>query len=265
MFKARYYKTDGSKGRARALPDALFDGVVNEGVLHQAVKVYLSNQRQGTAAAKNRSAVAGGSRKPWRQKGTGRARQGTIRAAQWTGGGMAFPPQPHSWRQKLPKKVRSLARRSAFNARAEDERVILVDRFGYDEPKTARLRDYLQAIEADGKVLILTHGQNPNLFLSARNLQNVLVREFGSESVYDILWAGSVLIEREALDNLGADEAAPAEEKAEAPKAKAKTKKAPKAEAAPEAVEPEEAPEASSEEAETAAPEAAEDEEAKDA
>ena len=91
MFKARYYKTDGKKGRARALPVSLFDGVVNDGVLHQVVKAYLANQRQGTHAGKNRAAVAGGSRKPWRQKGTGRARAGTTRAAQWTGGGRAFP------------------------------------------------------------------------------------------------------------------------------------------------------------------------------
>ena len=92
MYKAKYFKIDGSKGRARALPESLFDGTVNEPVLHRAVKAYLANQRQGTAAAKNRSAVAGGSAKPWRQKGTGRARAGTTRASQWRGGGMAFPP-----------------------------------------------------------------------------------------------------------------------------------------------------------------------------
>ena len=96
MFKARYYKADGKKGKARALPETIFDGVVNEGAMHQVVKAYLSNQRQGTASAKTRSDVRGGSRKPWRQKGTGRARQGTTRAVQWEGGGVAFPPIPHS-------------------------------------------------------------------------------------------------------------------------------------------------------------------------
>ena len=124
MFKARYYKTDGKKGRNRQLPDALFDGVVNDAVLHQVVKAYLANQRQGTHAAKSRGQVAGGSRKPWRQKGTGRARQGTIRAVQWTGGGRAFPPTPHSWNQKIPRKVKALARRSAFNARAGEDRPV---------------------------------------------------------------------------------------------------------------------------------------------
>jgi large subunit ribosomal protein L4 len=206
MFKARYYKTDGKKGRARELPESLFDGVVNEPVLHQVVKAYLSNQRQGTHAAKNRAAVAGGSRKPWRQKGTGRARQGTIRAAQWTGGGRAFPPIPHSWRQRLPRKVRALARRSALNARAEGDRVILFDTPAFDSPKTAQLREYLALVkEGDKKVLILTDGVNENLYLSGRNLSHVEVRPFGEEHAYEILWADTVVIERAALDGLSAD------------------------------------------------------------
>jgi large subunit ribosomal protein L4 len=205
MYKARYYKADGKKGRARALPDVLFDGVVNEPVLHQVVKAYLANQRQGTHSAKNRSAVAGGSRKPWRQKGTGRARQGTIRAAQWEGGGRAFPPIPHSWNQKVPRKVKALARRSAFNARAEAERVVLVDGFAMEAPKTAELRAYLENIELGGrKVLILTDGRKDAVHLSARNLPTVQVRPFGEEAAYDILWADTVIIERGAIDRLGA-------------------------------------------------------------
>jgi len=208
MFKARYYKTDGKKGRARELPTSLFDGVVNEGVLHQVVKAYLANQRQGTHAAKNRSAVAGGSRKPWRQKGTGRARQGSIRSVQWTGGGRAFPPIPHSWRQRIPRKVRALARRSAFNTRAEADRVVLFDTPVFESPKTAQLRDYLGVIELGGsKVLVLTDGVNENLYLSGRNLPNVEVRPFGNESAYEILWADTVVIERSALDGLAGDEA----------------------------------------------------------
>lgn len=207
MFKAPYYKTDGSKGRARSLPAELFDGQVNEHVLHQVVKAYLSNQRQGTAAAKNRSAVAGGSRKPWRQKGTGRARQGTIRAAQWAGGGRAFPPQPHSWRQRVPRKVRDLAHRSALNARALDERVILIDGLDMEKPKTATLRDYLESIGAEGKVLLLTEGIKKNVYLSARNLPQIEVRAFGDESTYDILWSGTLVIERGALEAASAEAA----------------------------------------------------------
>jgi len=206
MFKARYYKADGKKGRARDLPASLFDGVVNEAVLHQVVKAYLANQRQGTHAAKTRSEVAGGARKPWRQKGTGRARQGTTRAVQWTGGGRAFPPIPHSWRQKLPRKVKALARRSAFNARAEADRVVLVDAFAMGAPKTATLRDYLATIDLGGrKVLVLTDGNKGEVYLSSRNLQNVEVRPFGEESVYDILWADTVIIEREITDRLASE------------------------------------------------------------
>lgn len=214
MAKATYFKTDGKKGRARALPDALFGAEVNEAVLHTVVTAHLANQRQGTGSGKNRAQVAGGSRKPWRQKGTGRARQGTIRAPQWTGGGLAFPPQPHSWRRRLPKKVKAVARRSALSARAGEDRVVLVDAFVFDEPKTKRLVDYLSQIGAEGNVLVLTEGANPNVVLSARNVPHVAVRPFGEESTYDILWASYVVIERSAIDAVGqeADVDAEAEE-----------------------------------------------------
>jgi len=200
MAKARYYKVDGKKGRARELPGALFDGVVNEAVLHQVVKAYRANQRQGTGSAKNRAAVRGGSRKPWRQKGTGRARQGSIRSPQWVGGGRAFPPQPHSWREKVSRKSRALARRSALNSRAADDRVVLVDALEFEGPKTRQLVALLDAMALEGRILILTDGVRKNLVLSARNLQNVEVRRFGEESAYDVLLARYVVIERSALE-----------------------------------------------------------------
>jgi len=229
MYKARYYKADGKKGKARALPDALFDGVVNESAMHQVVKAYLSNQRQGTASAKSRGEVRGGSRKPWRQKGTGRARQGTIRAVQWSGGGIAFPPIPHSWRERVPKKVKSLARRSALNDRAEHNRVVMVDMPALEKPRTQDLLGFLGTIEADGKVLILTDGKNDNVYLSSRNLSNVSVLPFGEESVYDVLWAATVIIERSALDDVAAKAEPEAKAEVEAkpkpkPKKKAKAK-----------------------------------------
>ncbi|MEZ4415179.1 MAG: 50S ribosomal protein L4 [Gemmatimonadota bacterium] len=206
MYTAHYYKADGKKGRARALPDVLFDGQVNEAVLHQVVKALQANARQGTAAAKNRSAVSGGNRKPWRQKGTGRARQGSTRAPHWTGGGLAFPPQPHGWHQKVPKKVRALARRSALNARAQDERVVLVDDLLFDAPKTSRLVKYLDGIGVEGTVLILTAEARPNLYLSARNVGGLEVRVFGEESVYDLLRAHTLVIERSAVDAAAASD-----------------------------------------------------------
>jgi large subunit ribosomal protein L4 len=207
MLKARYYQTDGAKGGEQDLPEWLFDGVVNEDVLHQVIKAYLSNQRQGTASAKSRGQVRGGGAKPWKQKGTGRARQGTIRAVQWAGGGVAFPPIPHSWRQRVPKKVRALARRSAFNARAQGERVVLIDAIDFEAPKTKQLLGLLSAIGAEGKILVLTDGSKDNVHLSARNLPNVETRPFGQESAYDILWASVVVIEKTALDSAEPSEA----------------------------------------------------------
>jgi large subunit ribosomal protein L4 len=201
MLKARYYQNDGSEGKAQPLPEWLFDGVVHEDVLHQVIKAYLSNQRQGTAAAKTRGQVKGGARKPWRQKGTGRARAGTIRAAQFVGGGVVFPPIPHSWRQRVPRKVRAIARRSAFNSRAQGDRVILVDSLDYDTPKTKKLVELLGNLGAEGKVLVLTDGVKTNVYLSSRNLPGVLVRPFGEESAYDILWAQLLVIEKAALES----------------------------------------------------------------
>jgi large subunit ribosomal protein L4 len=180
------------------------------------VKIYLANQRQGTASAKTRGEVAGGAAKPWRQKGTGRARQGTIRAVQWEGGGVAFPPIPHSWRLRVPKKVRSLARRSALNDRAENDRVVVADLPTFEKPKTKELRTFLQSLDPAGKLLLLTNGANASVYLSARNLPNVSVLPFGDESVYDVLWAHTVVIERSALP----------EDEAKAAKSTKKKKKA---------------------------------------
>ena len=213
IFKAAYYKADGKKGKARPLPGPLFNGVVNEGVVHQAVKAYLANQRQGTSAAKTRSDVAGGGRKPWRQKGTGRARAGTILSPIWTGGGVAFPPIPHSWRQRLPKKVKTLARHSALNDRAENDRVVIADLPEMQSPKTRDLIAFMRAIDLPGKVLLLTDGVKKNLYLSSRNLPAVSVIPFGEESVYDVLWAHTIVIERSALEDSSSSSISESEEK----------------------------------------------------
>ena len=204
MYQARYFMTDGSAGSEVTLPSALFNGVINEGVLHHVVKAYLANQRQGTAGKKNRSAVAGGSRKPWRQKGTGRARAGTTRAAQWRGGGLAFPPRPRSWNQKVPRRIRALARVSAFNSRAAAGRVAVIEGFDFEAPKTRKLTDLLGSIDTHGKVLFLTHGVNRDLYLSGRNLAGVRVLPFGLESPFDVVWSGTVIIEEAALAEVGA-------------------------------------------------------------
>ena len=192
---ARYFKADGKAGSERALPVDPFDGVVNEASLHAAVKSYLANQRQGTASAKNRAQVRGGGRKPWRQKGTGRARAGTIRSPIWRGGAVAFPPIPRSYREALPKKVRRLARRSAFNARASEDRVVVVENLSMESPKTRQVVKLLEKLGLDDqKVLILTAGHSPTVYLSARNLADVKVQAYGSESAYHVLWADSIKV-----------------------------------------------------------------------
>jgi large subunit ribosomal protein L4 len=197
---ARYFKADGKAGSERKLPESLFDGVVNEASIHATVKSHLGNRRQGTASGKTRSEVRGGGRKPWRQKGTGRARVGTIRSPIWRGGGVTFPPKPRSYRDDLPKKVRRLARRSAFNARAAEGRVIIVEDLRLERPKTREVANLLDKVGVAGaKVLLLTAGNQPTLYLSARNIIDLEVRRFGSESAYDVLWADSVIIEESAL------------------------------------------------------------------
>src|ERR1041385_7933056 len=140
-LRAAAYTAQGTSRDAVALPETLFDGTVNVPVMHQAVKAYLANQRQGTAATKVRKYVTGGNQKPWKQKGTGRARQGSIRAPQWVGGGTVFGPIPRSYAQYVPRQVRQLARKSAFNARARENAIYVIDSFAFDTPKTKQLAD----------------------------------------------------------------------------------------------------------------------------
>jgi len=201
MIEAPHYAVDGAKRSANfALPAEYFDGTVYEPVLHQAVKVYLNNQRQGTHMTKSRSFVSGGNQKPWKQKGTGRARQGSIRAPHWRGGGIVFGPTPRDYRTDIPRKVRQLARRSALNARAREGAVHVIERLAFRFPKTAQLAGLLQSLDlADRKVLVLTAGHNPNAYLSGRNLPSVEVMAYPDASAYDILWSEAVVVEEGAL------------------------------------------------------------------
>jgi large subunit ribosomal protein L4 len=199
-FKAAAYTADGTERESVALPTTLFDGTVNMPVMHQAVKAFLANQRQGNAATKIRKYVTGGNQKPWRQKGTGRARQGSIRAPQWVGGGTVFGPIPRSYAQYVPRQVRQLARKSAFNARARENAIFVIDGFEFEAPKTKRLEALVEALGVgDQKVLILTDGVKPNVFLSGRNLPKVHVMPYRDVSTYHILWSDVVLVESGAL------------------------------------------------------------------
>ena len=201
MIEAPHYSSAGDKRDASfALPAEYFDGTVNEPVLHQAVKVYLNNQRQGTHMTKSRSFVSGGNQKPWKQKGTGRARQGSTRAPHWRGGGIVFGPSPRDYRTDIPRKVKQLARKSALNARAREGAVHVIERLAFRAPKTAQLADLLGSLGLEGrKALVLTAGHNPNAYLSGRNLPGVEVMAYPEASAYDILWSEAVVVEEGAL------------------------------------------------------------------
>lgn len=198
--QAAAYSALGTPRDRVTLPGNVFDGTINTPVMHQAVKAFLANQRQGNAATKIRKFVAGGNQKPWKQKGTGRARQGSIRAPQWVGGGTVFGPTPRSYAQYVPRQVRALARQSAFNTRAREGAVVVIDAFAFERPETRRVHALLERLALVGKnVLILTDGVKGNVYLSARNIPAVEVLPFSNVSTYHILWSDAVLIESLAL------------------------------------------------------------------
>ena len=201
------------------LPESTFDGVINMPVMHQAVKAFMANQRQGNASTKIRKYVVGGNLKPWKQKGTGRARQGSTRAPHFVGGGTVFGPTPRPYDEYVPRQVRALAKRSALNARANENAIMVIDAFNFDAPKTATLLGLVARLDvADKKVLILTDGVKQNVFLSGRNIPNVHVMPYADSSTYHILWSDVVLVEAGALgatlEPLANEKAAPVAKKA---------------------------------------------------
>src|SRR5258705_7494163 len=188
MIDAPHYSAAGASKKAVSLPEALFDGTVNVDLLHRAVITFLSNQRQGTSDTKTRSEVSGGNQKPWRQKGTGRARQGSTRAPHWRHGGIAHGPHPRSYRLGIPKKMRQLAKKSALNARAREGALVIVDALEYQKPKTQDLAAMFKKIAAGKKVLVLTASDSHNVYLSGRNIPDVHVMRFADATAYEILW-----------------------------------------------------------------------------
>jgi large subunit ribosomal protein L4 len=199
MLEAMHFTAAAQRKGSYALP-AEFDGVINQWALHQAVRTYRNNQRHGTHATKTRGFVSGGNQKPWRQKGTGRARQGSTRAPHWPGGGTVFGPLPRSYRTGINRKVRLLARRSAFNARAQGGQIYVIERLEFDQPKTSRMAELLEKLElTDKHVLVLTAGHRREVHLSARNIPGVEVLPYGDASAYDVLWADAVVVEEGAV------------------------------------------------------------------
>jgi len=181
------------------LNDAIFGIEPNMSVVHEVVKNHLANCRQGTQSALTRAEVSGGGRKPWRQKGTGRARQGSTRAPQWTHGGIAFAPKPRSYSYVLNKKVKRLALKSVLSAKAADGEIIVVDKIAMDEIKTKTFRQFLEAVKADGKAVVVTPEVNANVVKSARNLPGVLTAPAKLINVYDLVNAQYLVIDQAAL------------------------------------------------------------------
>ncbi|MCK6619276.1 MAG: 50S ribosomal protein L4 [Calditrichaceae bacterium] len=196
------YKKDGTpSGEKVVLRPEIFEIEPNDHVLYLDVKAYLANQRQGTHKVKGRSEVSGGGRKPFRQKGTGRARQGTTRAVQMVGGGRAHGPRPRNYRQELPKKVKQLARRSALSYKAKEDKIIVVEDFRMDAPKTREVVDLLRNLKVDDhKVLILTSQHDLNFYKSARNIPYKWVLTAPQFSAYDVLHAQVLVIQKGAVD-----------------------------------------------------------------
>jgi large subunit ribosomal protein L4 len=228
-LKAAAYTAGGTERDRVDLPVDLFDGTINMPVMHQAVKAFMGNQRLGLAYTQTRGLVTGGNQKPWKQKGTGRARQGSRRAPHFVGGGTVFGPTGRKYNQTVPRQIRQLARKSALNARAREDALIVIDNFNYDAPNTKQVVSLLAALGvADKKVLILTDGMKPNVFLSARNLQRTHVMPYSDVSTYHILWSDVVLVESNALGyELSAVDEKP---RAARPKAETKSRGADKAE-----------------------------------
>jgi len=196
---AAVYTSSGERAGEMALDPAVFGIEPNVAVMHQVVTAQLAAARAGTADTKTRGEVRGGGKKPWRQKGLGRARQGSIRAPQFRGGGAVFGPHPRDYRQRTPKKMKRLALRSALSARAAEGQVKVVEAFDWDAPRTKQAVALLRGMEAAGKVLVVLDRGDHAAARSFANLPQVMLTEPGRLAAYDVLWAGTVVFSRETV------------------------------------------------------------------
>jgi large subunit ribosomal protein L4 len=203
---AELFASDGSRKGSVALNPAVFGIEPNHAVMHQVVTSQLAGARSGTAATKTRGEVRGGGRKPWRQKGLGRARQGSIRAPHFVGGGIALGPKPRSYAQRTPKKMKRLALRSALSARAGEGAIKVVEPFEWPEPKTKQAKAFLEAIGADRKVLLVL-GRNDRIpERSFRNLRGIAIVESSQVTTYDVLWADTLVFTTDTVGSVGGQE-----------------------------------------------------------
>lgn len=199
MSTIKVFDMAGKETGSVELSDAIFGIEPNMSVVHEVVKNHLANCRQGTQSALTRAEVSGGGRKPWRQKGTGRARQGSTRAPQWTHGGIVFAPKPRSYSYVLNKKVKRLALKSVLSAKVADGELIVVDKIEMNEIKTKTFRQFLEAVKADGKAVVVTPEVNANVVKSARNLPGVVTAPAKLINVYDLVNAKYLVVDKDAL------------------------------------------------------------------
>ena len=198
MANVSVYNMEGKEVGTMELNDAIFGVEVNEHLVHMAVVQHLANKRQGTQKAKTRSEVSGGGRKPWRQKGTGHARQGSTRAPQWTGGGVVFAPTPRDYTIRLNKKEKRAALKSALSSRVQENKFIVVDELKMDEIKTKKFKAVLDNLKV-GKALVILNDNDQNVVLSARNIADVKTASVGTMNVYDILKYNTVVTTKAAV------------------------------------------------------------------
>lgn len=203
MPKVALFKQDGSQIGDVELNESVFGIEPNTHVLTEAYLMQRASLRQGTHAVKNRSEVRGGGRKPWRQKGTGRARQGSTRSPQWVGGGVVFGPTPRSYSYSLPKKVRRLALKSALSSKVKENNLVVLESLGFEVPKTKDFIQMLSVLDVDKKVLIVTAEKDENVIRSAGNLQSVKVISVGDLNVLDLLMHDKLILTKDAAEEAG--------------------------------------------------------------
>ena len=201
MANVTVYNMEGNEVGTMELNDAVFGVEINEHLVHLAVVRQLANNRQGTQKAKTRSEVSGGGRKPWRQKGTGHARQGSIRAPQWTGGGVVFAPVPRDYEVKMNKKERRAALKSALTSKVQDNKLVVVDSLALAEVKTKEMQKVLTNLKAD-KALVITAADDKNVVLSARNIADVQTATVNTINVYDVMKHNTVVVTKDAVASI---------------------------------------------------------------
>ena len=198
MANVSVYNMEGNEVGTLELSDAVFGAKINEHLVHMAVVAHLANKRQGTQKAKTRAEVSGGGKKPWRQKGTGHARQGSTRAPQWTGGGVVFAPTPRDYTIRLNKKEKRLALKSALTSRVQEKKLIVVDELKFDEIKTKNFKNVLDNLKTS-KALVVLNDNDKNVVLSARNIPDVKTALTNTINVFDILKYNTVIVTKDAV------------------------------------------------------------------